>query len=74
MYRVRKFFYDLKDNNVPYNVGDIYPREGKEVSEKRIKELSTSANKQHEPLIEKVEEQKEAPKTEPKAKKGAKKE
>ena len=34
----------------------IFPREGVDVSEERIKELAGSDNKQHSPLIELVEE------------------
>lgn len=55
MYRVIKYFTDLQDNNHPYQVGDIFPHEGKEVTEKRLLELSTSANRRGMPLIEKVE-------------------
>jgi len=74
MYKVIKAFFDLKDNGFPYNVGDPFPREGKEVSEKRLIELSTSANAQHKPLIAKaVEKKTEPPKEEAKPKKGAKK-
>ena len=58
MYRVIKFFTDLQDNNHAYNVGDIFPHEGMEVSEKRLLELSTTKNRQNVPLIEKVEEPK----------------
>lgn len=54
MYRVIKFFTDLKDDNHPYKVGDSYPREGLKVSKKRIKELSSSNNRQNVPLIEEV--------------------
>lgn len=54
MYRVIKYFTDLTDNNFPYNVGDVFPREGKEVSADRIMELSTAANKQGAALIEEV--------------------
>lgn len=56
MYKVIKYFTDLQDNNHPYQVGDIFPHEGKEVTEKRLLELSTSANRRGMPLIEKVEE------------------
>jgi hypothetical protein len=56
MYRVIKYFTDLQDNNHAYQVGDIFPHEGKEVTEKRLLELSTSANRRGMPLIEKVEE------------------
>lgn len=50
-YTVIKFFTDLQDNSYPYNVGDDFPREGKQVSEKRIKELAGSDNRQRMPLI-----------------------
>lgn len=55
MYRVIKFFTDLQDNNHAYKVGDIFPHDGMKVSEMRLKELSTDANRRHMPLIEKVE-------------------
>jgi len=42
MYEVIHYFTDLQDNEYPYNVGDIFPRDGLAVSEKRIKELSGS--------------------------------
>ena len=58
MYRVIKFFHDLQDGDHPYNVGDTFPREGAEPSEKRIAELSGSGNRQGKPLIELVEEPK----------------
>ena len=56
MYKVVKFFTDLQDNKHPYNVGDIFPREGVEVSEDRLKELSTDKNKRGAILIEEVVE------------------
>lgn len=46
---------DLEDNNHIYKKGDIYPREGLEVTKKRIKELSSTKNKIGEILIQKVE-------------------
>ena len=46
---------DLQDNGYIYKKGDIYPREGLEVSKKRIKELSSTKNKIGKVLIEKVE-------------------
>lgn len=55
MYRVIKFFTDLQDNNHAYKVGDVFPHDGMKVSEMRLKELSTDANRRHMPLIEKVE-------------------
>ena len=51
MYKVIKAFTDLHDNDYPYSVGDMFPRLGIKVSEKRLKELSGSDNKQGTPLI-----------------------
>ena len=74
MYKVIKAFFDLQDVKetksgtvyTEYNAGDIYPREGLEPSAERIAELSGSDNKQHTPLIEKVEEKpEEKPKKKP---------
>lgn len=71
MYKVIKLFADLNDGCHVYNPGDVYPREGVEVSDERIKELSGSLNKRGEPLIELTEDAPAAA-TKP-AKKGAKK-
>lgn len=57
MYRVVKFFTDLQDGDHPYHVGDIFPRDGVEVTEDRIKELSGRNNRQGVPLIEYAGEQ-----------------
>ena len=54
-YKVIKLFTDLHDNDYLYNVGDTFPRKGISVTEERIAELSGSDNKQHTPLIKKVE-------------------
>lgn len=54
MYRVIKFFTDLQDKNHLYDVGDVFPREENEVSEKRLIELSGEHNRQGVPLIELV--------------------
>ena len=56
MYKVIKHFIDLHDNDHSYNEGDIFPREGVDVSKERIEDLTGSNNKQHTPLIELVEE------------------
>lgn len=56
MYKVIKFFRDLKDNGHVYKVGDIFPYDGKEIPEARIAELSGSNNRQGTPLIELVPE------------------
>lgn len=57
MYEVIHYFTDLQDNEYPYNVGDVFPRNGLTVSEERLRELSGSSNKQHKPLIRFVEEE-----------------
>lgn len=56
MYKVIKLFADLQDNNHVYNIGDVFPRSGVEVTEERLAELASSNNKQGVPLIEKVED------------------
>lgn len=65
MYKVIKFFTDLHDNEYPYNVGELFPREGMEVSENRLVELSGSDNKQGVPLIEFIAEPAEPDETVP---------
>lgn len=57
MYRVIKFFTDLKDNNYAYHVGDIFPHDGASVSDKRIAELESTKNKRGVALIEKIEDE-----------------
>ena len=65
MYRVIEPFFDLMDDNRQYLPGEFFPREGLSVSDGRIKELSTKANRLGFPVIaevvEKVEEQTEKP-------------
>lgn len=56
MWRVINHFVDIQDGRHPYNVGDAFPRPGHEVSEDRLKELSTAANRQKVPLIEEIKE------------------
>lgn len=60
MYRVVKYFIDLQDKNHEYHEGDIFPREGLEVTEQRIAELASDKNRRHEPLIAEEVEQPEA--------------
>lgn len=81
MYRVLKMFTDLKDNGYAYKAGDEFPRQGLEVSAKRLAELSSDNNRRGIPLIEKVEEKKpepkeveETPEEKPAPKKSSKKE
>ena len=62
-YKVVVDFKDLQDGAYEYKKGDTYPREGKEVSQGRLIELSSSANKRGVVLIEEIEEeQQEKPK------------
>lgn len=63
MYRVIQAFFDLKDNNYSYRVGDVYPRAGFTPSAKRIEELSGTKNRQKTPLIVEEVEKAEKPKT-----------
>ena len=72
MYKVIKYFTDLQDGNRPYNVGDVFPRDGVEASEERIAELAGSNNLQKTPLIAEVEVTPEVTPEKP-TKKGAKK-
>ena len=51
-YRVIEYFTDLQDNNYAYNVGDVFPHVGMEVTPSRIAELAGSNNKRKMPLIE----------------------
>lgn len=66
MYKVIKYFTDLQDKNHPYNVGDIFPRKGLEVTEERLAELAGNKNKQGVPLIKLVTNEPEAVEAEPK--------
>ena len=56
MYRVVHKFYDLKDNNHAYSVGDTFPHNDVEVDSERIAELSSDKNRLGIPLIEAIEE------------------
>lgn len=58
MYKVIYKFVDLQDNDHVYEIGDVYPREGSEVTDERIAELSGDQNKIGSPLIEKVKQPK----------------
>lgn len=55
MYRAITYFEDLQDNRHPYNVGDVYPREGLTPTDERINELATNRNIRGIPLIKKEE-------------------
>ena len=56
MYRVIHKFYDLKDNNHVYSVGDTFPRNGVEAGAERIAELASDKNRLGVSLIEEVAE------------------
>ena len=53
-YVVIKGFSDLTDDRYHYGPGDEFPRGGLRVSEERIRELSSSENRQGVPLIRKA--------------------
>ena len=56
MYKVIKYFTDLKDNNYAYYVGDTFPRDGVEAGAERIAELASDKNRLGVPLIEEIAE------------------
>ena len=56
MYRVIHNFYDLKDSNHAYSVGDTFPHNGVEVGAERVTELASDNNRLGVPLIEEVTE------------------
>lgn len=55
IFKAIRAFKDLQDSNRIYNVGDVFPREGKEVSHERLTDLSTDNNLQKQPVIESLE-------------------
>ncbi len=55
-YEVIKYFTDLEDNDYAYNVGDTFPRLGKQVTEERVAMLLNGNNKRHERLLKAVAE------------------
>ena len=56
MYKVIHKFYDLKDNNHEYKIGNTFPRKGVEVGADRIEELESDKNRLGVPLIEEIAE------------------
>lgn len=74
MYRVIEYFTDLHDNGYPYKEGDIFPREGITVSEKRLAQLAGIDNKRGRPVIALVEEPDVKPEEKPRAKRAKKSE
>lgn len=53
-YEVIRFFTDAQDNEHPYNVGDIYPRNGLSVTKERIRDLLNGNNFQRVRLIQPI--------------------
>lgn len=49
-------FVDLEDGHYMYRKGDIYPREGLNVSDERIMQLLSNQNKAHKSFLERVAE------------------
>ena len=74
VYKVIKSFTDIQDKNHAYEVGDVFPHDGRVISPDRIRALTTNANRRGTPLItvsgnakvvkEDEEEKKEESKTE----------
>lgn len=64
MYKVIHMFRDIADGDHIYCPGDTFPRDGIEVTETRLTELSTDDNRRGKPLIVEVPEANaEKPKT-----------
>lgn len=59
MYVVTNKFADKEDDKRSYEVGDTYPREGLNPTQKRIRQLSSIHPVYKRDFIKKVEEQKE---------------
>lgn len=55
MYIVVNKFKDLEDNEYLYDIGKVYPHKKKNISEERIKELTTKKNKLKKVLIKEVD-------------------
>lgn len=68
MYKVIYKFADKLDKNYVYEVGDIYPREGVDVADERLAELSSCKNAIGKPVIEKIMEKPVKTEEKPKAK------
>lgn len=56
MFTVITDFYDVKDGNHLYNVGDTYPRKGAKPTKARLAELASDKNAAGVPLIKEVKE------------------
>ena len=73
MYKVIRYFRDTQDNRHAYNVGDVFPHDGRTISQERINALVSGNNYQQVPLIKYVPDkaekkvEKKSPKKEEKA-------
>ena len=56
MYRVVSAFYDTKNNDHLYKVGDKYPVSGSKPNKARIEELATDKNSFNRVFIEEVKD------------------
>lgn len=56
-YEVIEDFTDLKAGGHVYRKGEVFPAKGLNVSEERLKELSTAENKRKTILIEEVKDE-----------------
>ena len=54
-YKAVEFFRDGADDNRLYSPGEDYPRQGLTVSEARLLELSTEANRRGAPMIRRTD-------------------
>lgn len=71
MFKVVQTFFDLTDGNREYHPGDVFPRDGLEVSAARLEQLATSNNRLGYAVIEEVKEQQEEKQTRKRVKKNA---
>lgn len=71
MFKVVQTFFDLTDGNMEYHPGDVFPRDGLEVSAERLEQLATSSNRLGCAVIEEVKEQQEEKQTRKRVRKNA---
>ena len=59
-WRVIKEFADKTDQYHVYKAGDLFPRDGKQVDEKRVNELASAKNALKTPLIKEEHDERKA--------------
>ena len=59
-WRVIKEFADKTDQYHVYKAGDLFPRDGKQVDEKRVNELASAKNALKTPLIKEERDERKA--------------